>query len=239
MPTRVRVAAKTAGTLALLQLALPINAALTGVALLRSFGGKAAVRTRPPSKTILISGGKMTKALQLARSFHAAGHRVILVESAKYRLTGHRFSNAVDRFYTVPKPQSPRYAEALLDIVRHEAVDVYVPVCSPAASYCDALAKPLLQPYCEVLHCDADLVETLDDKYAFSALAASLGLQVPDAHLVTKPSQVADFDFAKAEPPYILKSIPYDPVHRLDLTHAAPSRQKLEDSCRLRGVPRA
>ena len=72
-------------------------------------------------KTILISGGKMTKALALARSFHRAGHRVILVEARKYRLTGHRFSRAVDRFYTVPEPTHPGYAAALVEIVRREA----------------------------------------------------------------------------------------------------------------------
>jgi predicted ATP-grasp superfamily ATP-dependent carboligase len=227
--SQIRVAAKTAGTLALLQVTLPFNAALTGVALLRSVFFKATTQTAAVPKTILISGGKMTKALQLARSFHAAGHRVILVESAKYRLSGHRFSNAVDRFYTVPKPQAPGYAAALLDIVKRENVDVYVPVCSPAASYYDALAKPLLQPYCDVLHCDADLVRALDDKYEFAALAGSFGLPVPDAHRVSAPCEVVEFDFAGAAPPYILKSIPYDPVHRLDLTTLPrPTTQQTE-----------
>ena len=59
----------------------------------------------------------MTKALHLARAFHRAGHRVILVEGEKYRLTGHRFSRAVDRFYTVPPSGDPGYASALVDIV--------------------------------------------------------------------------------------------------------------------------
>jgi hypothetical protein len=212
------VAGKTAGALLLLLLALPLNLAITAIALLTS----PAARTRRPvaaqPKTVMISGGKMTKALQLARSFHAAGHRVILVESAKYRFTGHRFSRAVDRFRTVPKPQSPGYAGALLAIVRAEGVDVYVPVCSPVSSYYDALAKPVLAPYCEVLHEDADMVAKLDDKYEFSRLAASLGLPVPDAHRVCSPRQVENFDFRRAGRSYILKSIPYDPLHRLDLT---------------------
>jgi hypothetical protein len=215
MPAR----AKTLGALGLLLLALPFNLALTAVALLRSALTEAAppILTAQP-KTVMVSGGKMTKALQLARSFHAAGHRVILIESRKYRFTGHRFSRAVDRFHTVPKPQAPGYADALLAIVLREGVDVYVPVCSPVASYYDALAKPLLEPYCEVLHGDAETVALLDDKYEFSALAASLGLTVPDTRRVTDPGQVADFDFGAGDPPYILKSIPYDPVHRLDLT---------------------
>ena len=233
MPAR----AKTLGVLGLLLLALPFNLALTAVALLRS------AITEPPlpvltarPKTVMVSGGKMTKALQLARSFHAAGHRVILIESRKYRFTGHRFSRAVDRFYSVPKPQAPGYANALLAIVLSEGVDVYVPVCSPVASYYDALAKPLLEPYCEVLHGDADTVALLDDKYEFSALAASLGLTVPDTRRVTDPDQVADFDFGAGNPPYILKSIPYDPVHRLDLT-PLPRPSRAETAAFARSKP--
>ena len=209
---------RTAGVLLLLLLALPFNLLLTVTALVRSLFLK---RSRPAGaepKTVLISGGKMTKALQLARSFHAAGHRVVLAESAKYRLTGHRFSRAVDRFYALPRPESPDYAGTLEAIVRAEAVDVYVPVCSPVSSYYDALAKPRLSRFCEVLHEDADMVRRLDDKYEFSVLAASLGLPVPDAYRICLPGQVEDSDFGTAAPPYILKSIPYDPLHRLDLT---------------------
>ncbi len=214
----MRTVPKTVATLALLLLALPFNAALTAVALLRTklVGARSAVAADP--KTILVSGGKMTKALQLARSFHRAGHRVVLVESHRYRLTGHRFSRAVDRFYTVPRPDAAGYVDALAEIVRAEGVDVYVPVCSPVSSQFDAQAKEALSTSCEVLHFDPGTVRRLDDKHAFSVTAAALGLAVPDAHRITDPRQVTDFDFAGRERSYILKSIPYDPIRRLDLT---------------------
>jgi predicted ATP-grasp superfamily ATP-dependent carboligase len=215
---RLWAALKTAATLLLLLLVLPLNLALTAIALLRSIVVKPPRKVAAHPKTILISGGKMTKALQLARSFYGAGHRVVLVESHRYWLTGHRFSRAVDRFYAVPKPQEKVYVETLLAIVRREEVDVYVPVCSPVASYYDAVAKQALSKYCEVLHLDPDRVQQLDDKYQFSALAASLGLAVPDAYRITEPQQVLDFDFSQQPQPYILKSIPYDSVRRLDLT---------------------
>jgi hypothetical protein len=238
---RVDVVPKTLGVLGLLLLALPFNLALTAVALLRSALVNAPFTEAPgPTtsrpRTVMVSGGKMTKALLLARSFHAAGHRVILIESRKYRFTGHRFSRAVDRFYTVPKPPSAGYADALLAIVRREGVDVYVPVCSPVASYYDALAKPRLEPYCEVLHGDAEMVAMLDDKYEFAAVAASLGLTVPDTHRISDPRQVEDFDFSSAEPPYMLKSIPYDPVHRLDLT-PLPRPSRAETAAFARSKP--
>lgn len=209
---------KTVAVLVFLLAALPLNLALTATALLRKILVAPARETASYSRTVLISGGKMTKALQLARSFHGAGHRVILIESGKYWLTGHRFSRAVDRFYTVPEPQTEDYADALLEIVKKEGVDVYVPVCSPAASYYDALSKRVLSEHCEVMHCDPEMIQKLDDKYEFSSLATSLDLPVPDYHRITSPQQVEDFDFENRERPYILKSIPYDPVQRLDLT---------------------
>ena len=209
---------KTVATLLLLTSALPFTATLTAVALLRERLTRGPRAVAPEPRTILISGGKMTKSLALARSFDRAGHRVILVEAAKYRLSGHRFSRSVHRFYTVPEPAVEGYANALLQIVHAEAVDVYVPVCSPAASQHDAEAKRILSPHCEVVHVDADMARTLDDKHAFSVLAASLNLSVPDHHRVTSPQQVIDFDFGAHRPPYILKSIAYDPVRRLDLT---------------------
>ncbi len=162
----------------------------------------------------------MTKALQLARSFHAAGHRVVLVETHKYWLTGHRFSNAVDRFYTVPAPEKDPegYIQALLDIAKKENIDVYVPVCSPVQSYYDSLAKPVLSGCCEVFHFDAEVTKMLDDKFAFTETARSLSLSVPKSFKITDPEQVLNFDFSNEKRKYILKSIPYDSVRRLNLT---------------------
>jgi predicted ATP-grasp superfamily ATP-dependent carboligase len=219
---------RTVATIGLLSCALPLNLAITALALLRT---SVNARRRPAPiaqtpKTVLISGGKMTKALHLARAFHRSGHRVILVEGEKYRLTGHRFSRAVDRFYTVPPSGDPGYASALVEIVMREAVDVYVPVCSPASAVDDAGAKAELSEYCEVLHPGPDTLTKLDDKFAFSTAAQELDLPVPDAHRVTDPLQVLDFDFEGHEPPYILKSIAYDPIRRLDLTPLPqPDRQ--------------
>lgn len=219
----LKVLFQNLGTLTILLLVLPINAAIVLVSLLwsslsRPFRFQQAVAAH--RKNILISGGKMTKALQLARSFHAAGHRVVLVETHKYWLSGHRFSRAVSRFYTTPTPQyEPQaYIQALLDIVKKEKIDVYVPVTSPVGSYYDSLAKPALSPYCEVFHFDADISQMLDDKFAFSEKARALLLSAPKSFKITNPEQVLNFDFSQETRKYILKSIPYDSVHRLNLT---------------------
>ncbi|HSF76097.1 MAG TPA: ATP-grasp domain-containing protein [Microcoleus sp.] len=217
---RFPTAVKTIATLILLLLVMPLNIALTAIALLRSIIIKPfqsrSIADSP--QTILISGGKMTKALQLARSFHKAGHRVILVETHKYWLTGHQYSWAVDRFYTVPNPQTEEYPQALLKIVQQEGVNVYVPVCSPVASYYDAEVKRVLSGHCTVMHVDVETLQRLDDKYEFATAAKALGLRVPKSYRITNPQQVMDFDFSDAQRPYIIKSIPYDSVRRLDLT---------------------
>ena len=209
---------KTLGALALLTVPLPVTLAVTAAALVRSLVVHRPGTVADDPRTVLISGGKMTKALTLARAFHAAGHRVVLVESAKYRLTGHRFSRAVAAFHVVPEPGAPGYVEALRDVVVAEGVDVWVPVCSPAASWYDALAKPVIAEFCEVLHPDPQVLRILDDKDRFADAADTLGLPVPDTHRVTTPEQVEAFDFDAHPGPWILKSVPYDPVARLDLT---------------------
>jgi predicted ATP-grasp superfamily ATP-dependent carboligase len=235
---RFQTAVKTIATLILLLLVLPLNIALTAIALLRSIIIKPfqsrSIADSP--QTILISGGKMTKALQLARSFHNAGHRVILVETHKYWLTGHRYSWAVDRFYTIPNPQTDEYSQALLKIVQQEKVNIYVPVCSPVASYYDAEVKRVLSPHCTVMHVDVETLQRLDDKYEFATAAEALGLRVPKSYRITNPQQVIDFDFSDAQRPYIIKSIPYDSVRRLDLTKL-PCATEAETAAFVKSLP--
>ncbi|WGV24426.1 ATP-grasp domain-containing protein [Halotia branconii] len=220
--TKIAAIIQNIGTLVLLLLALPINAAIVVISLLWDIILRPFQRSTQAAnpKNILISGGKMTKALQLARSFHAAGHRVILLETDKYWLSGHQFSQAVDKFYTVPAPQknSESYIQALENIIKQENIDVYVPVTSPVGSYYDSLAKPVLSQYCEVFHFDADVTQMLDDKFALAQKARSLGLSVPKSFKITSAEQVLNFDFSGESRKYILKSIAYDSVRRLDLT---------------------
>ena len=229
---------KTIGTIALLCGLAPLNLALVLFASVWQIANRVIAKgaasafshsaveiasgasdfTATQTQTILISGGKMTKAMQLARYFSRAGHRVVLCEMEKYWHTGHRFSNCVDEFYTVPKPDDAGYADALLNIVRREKVDVYVPVCSPLASYYDSLAIETLESECRVLHAKPDVIERVDDKFQFAQASESFGLFAPKSFLITDPQQVIDFDFSKETRPYILKSIAYDSVRRLDLT---------------------
>jgi predicted ATP-grasp superfamily ATP-dependent carboligase len=162
----------------------------------------------------------MTKTLQLARSFHSAGHRVILIDTEKFWLNGNQYSNAVAGFYTVPDPQKnlEGYTKALQAIAKKEKVDLFIPVAIFAVLYPKGMVQHPLEGYCEVFHYDAETTQMLDDKFAFAEKARSLSLSVPKSFKITAPEQVLNFDFSQEKHPYILKSIPYDAVHRLDLT---------------------
>ncbi len=213
---------KNIGTLTLLLIAFPINCTIVFISLLISWVTspfRRRINVKNP-KNILITGGKMTKALQLARSFHQAGHQVFLVETHKYWLSGHRFSHAVRRFYTVPAPEKDAdgYSQELLKIVQKEKIDVFIPVSSPVASYYDSVAGTLLSPYCEVIHFSPDLTQMLDNKFTLCEKARSLGLSAPKSFLITEPQQILDFDFLADGSRYILKSIRYNSVSRLDMT---------------------
>ena len=207
---------RTLATLAVLLITLPIDAVVVALALLRRASPPAAARPTTFPRTVLITGGKMTKALHLARCFHRAGHRVILAETAKYRFTGHRFSRAVDAFYCIPDPTDRGYDDALYELIRYEAVDNFIPVSSPAASVHDARARYALDGVCEVMHAGEDVVRMLDDKAEFSKLAVAFGLRVPDWVRITDPQQILNFDFPAGRS-YVLKRIAYSPVGRLDL----------------------
>jgi len=209
------------GTLALLTIALPFSLTIILGSLLWN-------RLRPPSpptvaeqpKTIMIAGGRMTKALQLARSFHAAGHRAILIDTKKFWHSGNQYSNSVAAFYTVPDPAKDLqgYVDTLRAIAHKEKIDLFIPVAIFSVLYYDNMTEHPLADYCEVCHFDAETIGMLDDKFAFAEQARSLSLTVPKSYRITSPEQVLNFNFSNEKRKYILKSIPYDARYRLDLT---------------------
>ena len=208
---------KSLGALAVLTvLSVPVAVAVAAAVVRRATGVEEPAR--PSGRTVLLTGGKMTKSLQLARMFAALGDRVIVGETAKYRYCGTRFSRAVDRFVVLPDfgDDGEDYADALLDVVLEEGVDLFVPVASPAAAHFDALAKPRLAQHTEVFHFDADVVDMLDDKFAFCERCHDYGLSAPEVHRIESPTTLLNFVWPAGKR-YVLKSIAYDPVYRLDL----------------------
>eukprot|EP00775_Hariotina_reticulata_P007119 gene7120-7333_t len=167
-------------------------------------------------------GGKMTKALHVCRQLHAAGWRVVLLETQKYWHVGSRFSNSVHAFYTVPVPEDcpDAYIRAVTGIARFEQASLFVPVSAPVASLYDALAAEALPSHCFCWALDPATTAKLDNKASFSDYARSLGLLVPDHFLVTSPQQLMQLNSPQvlgAGRVFVLKNLSYDSVHRADL----------------------
>ncbi|MDX1909079.1 MAG: ATP-grasp domain-containing protein [Bacteroidia bacterium] len=118
-------------------------------------------------QTILITGARAPVALELARSFYAQGHRVIMADAIRLPIA--RWSGSVDTYYVVPAPEyTPEaFARRLAAIVQAEKVDHVIPTCEEAI-YLAALRDHL---GCKVWTVDQALILQLHHKYQFTRLA--------------------------------------------------------------------
>lgn len=146
-------------------------------------------------RTVLISGGSTIQSLHLARNFYSAGAKVIVCEvDGLFSLA--RFSTAVSKFYTVPKPTSENqqnYVRALCEIVDKENVTYYVPASATTSAYFDAVAKPHL----ELLGCTCFCpgikeVWALDDTLEVVKRCEKVGIPIPNYYAITSIENITN-----------------------------------------------
>ena len=137
------------------------------------------------SKVVLLTIGRLPKALDFARSFHAAGWRVLVAEPFKMHLTG--ASNCVSASFVVPPPCDGKqaYLQALARIVATEDVDLVLPLSEETQHV--AHLVPLLPDHVRVFSPEPQIVLELHDKAAFIALAQRLGMAVPETAALGTP----------------------------------------------------
>lgn len=137
---------------------------------------------------VLLTGGRAPATLDLARAFHAAGHRVVVAESAKPHLTG--YSRVVARNYEVPPPRQDHhgFARALADIVERESIDLLVPTCEE--TYYVARARDALPARCRVFTETLETLHALHNKWTFINKARAFGLVVPETRLLSSSEDV-------------------------------------------------
>ena len=205
----------------LVLLAIQLLIPLTVVILLASFTKTFffSYRVKKPSykDTILLTGGKMTKSLQLARLLSKAGYRIILTEEKKYRSSGHAWSNCIDAFYLLPSVSEDylEYEKTLVSIVEKENVSLMIPVASPVSVYRDAELKKNIGEKLNIFHFLEDDLGVLDNKFNLCQKARELGLPSPDVYLIKSKTDLSNFDFESTKKKFILKSLSYSPVERL------------------------
>ena len=129
------------------------------------------------SGTILITIGRLPKALDFARAFRAQGWKVIVAEPFRRHLTGASNTVAFSRMTPAPSAGKAAYLEALLDIVDRDGVDLVLPLSEETMHV--AHLRDRLPAGVTLFAPPVDDLLALHDKQRFAALADGLGLTVP------------------------------------------------------------
>jgi hypothetical protein len=129
--------------------------------------------------TVLITLGRLPKALELCRGFARIGWRVVIAEPHARHLCG--ASRDVARSVQVPPPAEDQraYLEALARVARQEGASLVVPVSEEVLHV--AHLAPLL-PEARVLAMPAEIVQRLHHKGGFAATMQAIGVAVPETH---------------------------------------------------------
>lgn len=132
-----------------------------------------------PTNTVLLTLGRLPKALDLARGFHELGWRVIVAEPFTWHLA--RVSRCVARSYAVPSPveSSEAYLSAMKGIIDKESVSLVVPV-SEEIIHASRLREHLPSDV-RMLSMPHETLLSLHDKLSFIEVCRSIGLDVPDS----------------------------------------------------------
>jgi predicted ATP-grasp superfamily ATP-dependent carboligase len=130
--------------------------------------------------TVLLTLGRLPKALDLARAFRRAGWRVVVAEPFRRHLAG--VSKAVARSHVVTAPATDReaYLRDLLRVVADEKVDLVLPVSEEVVHV--AALHGRLPARTRLFAMPQEVVLAAHDKGRFAAQAEGWGLAVPPTH---------------------------------------------------------
>lgn len=180
---------------------------------------------------ILITGGRAPAALELARVFHAAGHRVSMAESATAHLS--QPSRCIAANFRVPRPrqQTIPYIDAMEQIIVQQQIDLLVPTCEEV--FYIAMGRERLARHCAVFVEPLERLQPLHHKWMFACRAGQMGLSVPETTLLESHAELRRaFDHWEAlvlKPTYsrfasraILRPLSYESVAHLHITPDIP-----------------
>ncbi len=147
------------------------------------------------SKTVLLTNGRLPKALELARSLAGAGCRIIIADPFRWHLS--RVSRCVSQSACVRAPASDAhgYLADIMRIVEREHVDLVVPV-SEETMYVSALQgrQPGNVP---VFGMPQSVLLDLHSKHQFIETCTRLGLGAPQTMSADDPGVRAITEAAK------------------------------------------
>ncbi|KAG5922292.1 hypothetical protein E4U42_005512 [Claviceps africana] len=232
---------------------LPIDTSAVLIALLFSFfRGQPRVDALKPKK-ILVTGVSMSKGLAIARLLHQQGHTVVGAD--RYHLSSGRASRAIHKFYVLPQflhsvggrdgMERDPYIARLLDIVRSERIDLWIPASDVHGALHDGFAKEVVESRtpAKVIQLGYDNVAMMDNKASFMELVRSLGLTMPNTQRVSNASELQAFFESKQElslrpggAQYIVKPIGVNDIARYDMP-LLPLGKEEETIARIKAIP--
>lgn len=150
-------------------------------------------------RTVLLTLGRLPKALDIARSFHALGWRVLIAEPFRRHLAGASNSVAQSFQVTAPAVSKQRYLAELAAIIAAEKVELVVPVSEETMH-----VAHLDVPRVRVFTMPPNALLPAYDKHGFIHLAQAAAVSVPETHAIGTPGAAA----LAASGPVVVK-----PVH--------------------------
>ncbi|MEM6713064.1 MAG: ATP-grasp domain-containing protein [Pseudomonadota bacterium] len=127
--------------------------------------------------TVLLTLGRLPKGLDIARSFHAAGWRVVVAEPFGWHLSALSSSVARSVAVTAPNEDKERYLSDLRRLVEEENISLIVPV-SEETMHVAGLQDKLPDSVALFTSNEASLL-ALHDKARFPTLLDEAGLSAP------------------------------------------------------------
>ncbi len=126
---------------------------------------------------VLLTLGRLPKALELARGLSAAGCRVVIAEPFARHVC--KPSRAVSRSVqvTAPNTDPEGYLRDLLKVVEEEGISAIIPVSEEELHV--LRLENRLPPGVRILSAPLETIRQLHDKLAFACLARELGLTAP------------------------------------------------------------
>ncbi|MEM6414473.1 MAG: ATP-grasp domain-containing protein [Pseudomonadota bacterium] len=131
-------------------------------------------------KNVLLTLGRLPKALEIARALNTAGCRVIIADPFRFHLC--RASRAVAKSYHVPSPAKDivAFQNELLSIIKREQIDLVIPISEEAIAVSGIATA--LPPYTEILGATGSDLIRVHDKLTFIETSKSARLNVPQTY---------------------------------------------------------
>lgn len=135
----------------------------------------------PTVETVLITGARAPIALELARSFKAAGHIVIMADCLK--LTIARWSKSVRKYYHIASPRFEinQFIADIQSIITNEKITHFIPTCEEAIY----VSKYSDQFPCKVWTSPFSVIEALHHKFTFTTFKTAQ-FPIPETKLVSE-----------------------------------------------------